>query len=300
MEDINITPSSDEALTGEIVEGPIVGIGDDLALTPLDADQARELTDTIKDAAEVLWMLIARAHAGRAWLSLGYESWEKYVRAEFDMSRSRSYQILDQARVITAIENAVPEGAHISLSAAAAADLKGQLDTVVEDIRTATDGKTPEEAEQAVADYVEAKREEIKATSAPQSASEALTQITGHAINEDDEFPEDDDFEEYAGDPAPAATLVHSTATPKLPPATSPVGVEDASRIRRNVNAAHDLYSSLSALSSLPDEIDEIVAIIPAERYDQIRTNLAAAVEKLSRFQELWEAKTGSHDDETA
>lgn len=292
MEDTNSAPSDDSVLTGALVDAPTAGIADDLALGALDADQARELTDTIKDAAEVLWMLIARAHAGRAWQSLGYSSWEKYVRAEFDMSRSRSYQILDQARVITAIESAVPAGAHITLSTAAAADIKGQLDTLVEEIKEATSGVSPAEAEEIVNEVVASKRESAPSVApASRTAADALAAVTGSGVNSPEDDFADEDFEEYQPvRPAPSV-LVASTSTPAP---GIPSGNNDAARIRRNVNAAHDLYSSLSALAGLPEEIDEIVAIVPAERFDQIRTNLRLAVEKLARFQHLWESEHGT------
>ena len=32
---------------------------------------------------------------GRAWVALGYRSWAEYCKAEFEMSKTRSYQLLD-------------------------------------------------------------------------------------------------------------------------------------------------------------------------------------------------------------
>ena len=43
------------------------------------------------------------AHDRRAWQALGYPTWEQYVKKEFNLSRSRSYQLLDRAKVTHAL-----------------------------------------------------------------------------------------------------------------------------------------------------------------------------------------------------
>lgn len=258
--------------TGEIA----LRAGADLAV-PLTTDQARKLTESIRNASEVLWVLIAQAHAGKAWQALGYETWEGYVKAEFDMSRSRSYQILDQARVIAAIEAAVPEGTRIQMSEAAARDLKGVLDEVVPSIRERTDGLEASEATIVLGEIVEEQRERLR---------EERDAAYANA---------DEDDEPYYGTGS-------GTGNGTRPAAPAPVYDDideiDVSRIRRNVNAAHDLYSSLSALASLPDELEEVVAIIPEERHAQIGANLAKARDNLARFAELWDTAAGDEDDD--
>lgn len=76
----------------------------DIATTELTADEARELTNEIKASAERMYALLLRAHEGRAWSALGYDSWREYAMAEFGMSQSHAYRLLDQARVIRVIE----------------------------------------------------------------------------------------------------------------------------------------------------------------------------------------------------
>lgn len=49
----------------------------------LNARDARSLTDRISSSMGDLMMLVARAHAGRVWLALGYESWADYIKGEF-------------------------------------------------------------------------------------------------------------------------------------------------------------------------------------------------------------------------
>ena len=53
---------------------------------------AEEVTEAIKSYATATWVLVKRAHDGKAWKSLGYSTWADYVKTEFDMSASRSYQ----------------------------------------------------------------------------------------------------------------------------------------------------------------------------------------------------------------
>lgn len=72
----------------------------------LTAEEARSLTDEIQQSAERTYALLLRAHEGEAWAALGYGSWRDYATTEFNMSQSRAYQLLDQARVVRSIEAA--------------------------------------------------------------------------------------------------------------------------------------------------------------------------------------------------
>lgn len=61
---------------------------------------ALAVTAKIKAYAGVTCILIAAAHEKRAHKALGYSSWEEYVGAEFDISKSRSYQLISQAKFV--------------------------------------------------------------------------------------------------------------------------------------------------------------------------------------------------------
>lgn len=50
-------------------------------------EDAKELTEEIRKSANKLWNLIARAYTGKAWLAMGYESWDAYCEAEFPDGR---------------------------------------------------------------------------------------------------------------------------------------------------------------------------------------------------------------------
>jgi len=62
---------------------------DELTVTTLDAAEARRLTDDIKGFVTFTWDLVQEAYVGRAWVALGYSSWDDYCELEFGTSRLR-------------------------------------------------------------------------------------------------------------------------------------------------------------------------------------------------------------------
>lgn len=267
---------------------------------PLTRETATELTRSIRDAAEVIWVLIARAHAGKAWKALGYSNWAEYVHDEFNMSRSRSYQILDQAKVIAAINEATPQGAEISVSESSARDLKYVIQEAVPEIKEKTQGLPPEEAV-AVTQEIIAKYE-----NKPSNPEDEEVPIAPGALDSDptlagnietEGFPTTvSDLEvetevelnnQYAAQNEEESTLVVNT--PEVPPKPT-MSQEELAAIRQSVNAAHDIYTALSALSSLPEDLEAIIKIIPEERKQTVSKNLEIAESKLSHFAELWKS----------
>lgn len=75
-------------------------------IAALDEVQARDLTDQIRQTSVRLWLLVTEAHDRKAHLALGYETWADYVKAELNMSESRSYQYLDTGHVMKALASA--------------------------------------------------------------------------------------------------------------------------------------------------------------------------------------------------
>ena len=69
-------------------------------LLPLDADRARQLTDEVKADAAALWAKLLQLYEGNAHKALGYTSWAKYCRTEFEMSDASAYRMLQGARVL--------------------------------------------------------------------------------------------------------------------------------------------------------------------------------------------------------
>ena len=128
------------------VQQPVTSAGDApvAAESPepqrLDATQARDLTDRIKESAETLWSLLLEAYEGKAWAALDYGSWREYIASEFDMDRSRSYQLIDQGKVIRALTEAGGVSTSVDIPEATARRLKPHLGDAVAEVREAVEG----------------------------------------------------------------------------------------------------------------------------------------------------------------
>jgi membrane-associated HD superfamily phosphohydrolase len=143
----------------------------------ISPDAARDLTKLIKDRLEDIFgqiheveQLILEAHDRRAWQALGYSTWEQYVKKEFALSRSRSYQLLDQARVVNRLReaadsaigsldrqlpapigHAASDSSPIHISIREAQRLKPQLPEAQAEMRElVSEGTPPDQAIQAV------------------------------------------------------------------------------------------------------------------------------------------------------
>lgn len=102
--------------------------------------RAEELTRRIRLGSQMVCLLMLEAHEGRAWTALGYPSWERYVRREFDQSRRRSYELVDQGRVIRALQAVSGTSGPPSISAYAALQIKPHLDEVANLVRRRSAG----------------------------------------------------------------------------------------------------------------------------------------------------------------
>jgi hypothetical protein len=122
---------------------------------------AKRVTASIKAAATATWILVKRAHDGKAWKSLGYSTWADYVTKEFDMSASRSYQLINQADVISALESAAPEGTKLMLTEAQTREIKDTLPKITEKVKTATVDDTPTVAADKINKIVDDERSSI-------------------------------------------------------------------------------------------------------------------------------------------
>jgi hypothetical protein len=72
--------------------------------------EARDLTDEVKGDAAALWAKLLRLYEGGAHIAIGYSSWAEYCAEEFDLGKSRSYQVLDAARVVAALPQSTNGG----------------------------------------------------------------------------------------------------------------------------------------------------------------------------------------------
>ena len=134
----------------------------------LTQEEAQELTTRIKTNVEDLWVLLTEARERRAWEALGYVSWAEYVRVEFDMDRSRSYQLLNHGAVI----HQLTEAAGLSTAVDTSSIVERQTRTitpeilpqVVAEVREAVEAGTPpiEAILETVNNFAEAHREAEK------------------------------------------------------------------------------------------------------------------------------------------
>ena len=130
--------------------------------TPLTQDEALELTEAIQSTVTAVYVMLWRAHQGKAYKALGYDTWEEYVRERFDFSVRKSYRLLDLAQTVKAIEEAAPEDTEVHLTSAQVQDIKRELPRVTARVRTETEGKTPEESTHIIGSIVDETRAEVK------------------------------------------------------------------------------------------------------------------------------------------
>ncbi len=139
----------------------------------LTKQEAKEITDRIRDSIEKTYELVLRAYERKAWTALGYKTWEAYVQTEFDMSRRRSYQLLDQGRVIRAIEEAVGENVQhaAQISYRDAEEVKGDIPAVAAEAKArAEKGEDPAQAAKDIAAKKRAEKAKAKAEKAAKQA----------------------------------------------------------------------------------------------------------------------------------
>jgi len=245
----------------------------DLSLPPLTVEQSKDITERIRTTTNVLYLLIKRAHAGKAHKALGYDNFEAYVNAEFNMSRSYAYKLLNQANIIAAIEEKAPEGTQIHVGDATARSLKKVLPELLSEVEEKTAGLSADEAGDVIEDVINNMREQKR-----QADEDALDDEDGDeprqfdgpytgeyngASYDDDDDEDDDEVDEFLdGDPGEA---------------------------RRKFDKLYNLYSGLKTIS-IVDDPSELLDFIPTDRKEEIRGLLDTAIPLLNAFNEQWNA----------
>lgn len=290
-----VTPSweSADSNPSDVIEGDIVddadldlvGITPSTALDingtdPLDESQAKELTEYIRSTSNVLYVLIERAHSGKAHTALGYKTFEEYVRAEFDISRSRAYQLLNQSRVISELESALPEGTPVHITEAAARDLKHALDDLVPEIRERTADLTPDIAGEVLEEMVANYREEKLRAKEEADLDDDFEEDEGYTGSGDGTYQGGyDDDEELDLDDSDLDDILAFD--------------DDPEEVRKNYKLVYELYASLTAISSLSSapDVQKLIDIIPPERRFQIDESLPKSLEWMTNFAEVWNSQ---------
>lgn len=137
----------DKNETTEVIEAEYVEVDDDISEVELvvinnDSDiveaqlpkeEAEKLTKDIQATTTALYLLLKKAHDSKAWLSLGYKSWTEYIEKEFEFSRARSYQLINQANVIEEIHEA--SGVPLYITEREARDIKKRLPEITQKLQ---------------------------------------------------------------------------------------------------------------------------------------------------------------------
>jgi hypothetical protein len=129
---------------------------------PLDAGAARALTERIKSAANNFSLLLLEAQERQAWVALGYRTWERYVRQEFGLSRTRSYELLDHARLIQAIQATTGMPLMEDIPPYAARKVKPYFGQFIAGLKSRVEGRPAAEIPQIVTDVIRNARPRVR------------------------------------------------------------------------------------------------------------------------------------------
>lgn len=293
FEDVSAVDSGDDS-ESTVLEGELIEFDDESSLEDyeMNEDQAREVTDAIRSAAAATYVLLRTAHQHKAHKALGYDTWEDYVRAEFDMSAQRSYQLLHLDKVVGMIEGATPEGTEVKLTEKQARDIKRELPRITERIHDETLEMSPEDAAARAEEILREEQAEVKAQQkAEKKAQEAKEKAA-----------EDADREEHEQSLENAADALLEADRPE-----GMTGSADDGLLEMEVEGGEDesdssvdlynFFNILSSLGSMPAP-DEFVNKIPESRKDEVDEQLMEATAWLNRLVTLWEMRMEQSDDE--
>ena len=148
--------------------GPAAGLSpaEPPLAAPMAPDEARALTDQIRGSSQRVSLLLLEAHDRRAWSSLGYRSWERYVQRELGCSRSRSYELLAHGRFMRAVQEATGLSGIPDVSVYAACQLRPHLQAIVETVRDRVAGLPEDRALEVVNQAIREQRTRLVARTA--------------------------------------------------------------------------------------------------------------------------------------
>lgn len=143
---------------GEITTVEVVDVEVEVLMTK---EEATELTQSIQSTTTALYVLIKKAHDNKAWLAMGYDSWASYIENEFNFSRARSYQLINQANVIEEINEA--SGVELYITEREARSIKKKLPEITKKLETEVKGADlpSEEAEEKAREIIDETKEEM-------------------------------------------------------------------------------------------------------------------------------------------
>lgn len=274
LEIIDLEDEDFETSTGtEVIER-----GDD----ELSEIKARELTNAIKAAAEATYVLLARAHQGKAYKALGYETWAEYVNTEFEISPQRSYQLLNLSKTIEALEAVAPEGTEVKLTEAQARDIKRELPFITSKIAEETSDLDKDSAADRIDEIVKEARDQKKADDEVLAMKEkklAEAEEEGYRAGLEagaDALLEADGFDLAAGEEKDEDTGWDSDNSSNEAHGISPQLAMDL----------HNLVNVLAGASALPDARD-LIETVPESKWADIKRQAQEAEDWFVGFNSL-------------
>lgn len=244
--------------------------------------KARELTNAIKAAAEATYVLLARAHQGKAYKALGYSTWAEYVNKEFEISTQRSYQLLNLSKTIEALEAVAPEGTEVKLTEAQARDIKRELPFITSKIAEETSELDKDTAADRIDEIVEEARAQKKADDeviAMKEKNLAEAEEEGYRAGLEagaDAILEAGGFDLSGEEPEDEDTGWGSDTSSSDTPGISPQLAMDL----------HNLVNVLAGATALPDARDLINAV-PESKWEDIKRQAQAAEDWFVGFNSL-------------
>lgn len=249
-------------------------------VTAMTKAKAKALTQRIRDGVESIVTLLRQAYDEGAWKALGYETWEAYVKTEFAMSRSRSYQILDQGRVIEEVKSAAGLSTMVDIDERQARAIKGDLPAVTAEIRSRVDlGETPEQVAADVVAKAAARKAEREARGRQQAENDRQREAARAALPDAIK----------RGEEAKAKNGSKDAAVTGLSPAERIAELEEANKALEADNAAMKRRLAMFDETAVLFEKGGIEAVIAAKD-EQIRV-LKTRVETESADKAAWKRK---------
>lgn len=259
-------------------------------------ERARELTETIKSTAQGVYLLVAMAHEMRVDRALGYTTWAEYCETEFNMSASRSYQLINLSETVKAIEAVTPEGTEIRLTEAQARDIKRELPAITEQIEEATKNMGTDEASSKVHEIIEVARSDKHGQNdeSDKGAQDVKSGESGKGDKGAQNVKNDQD--DNSGDPGNFGDFDESDNPGNFGDFDKSGQNEDwddtewkpsNGLTQKEAINVHKILTTLETVLELP-EPREVAAIVPPDKKSEIDEQLDGAVEWLNRFKQEW------------